>query len=679
MAYLVNFNGNNLEQIVGISKVKRDILPERQNYSKEVPSLNGSYYTGYKYKERNISIDIYIPSKTREERLETVRELAKVLDTPAPAVLIIDDEPDKFCYAVLDGSTNLDTLVTTGTATLDFVCYDPYLYALKDKSFEADPSSKIVTIQNEGGTDTFPTMSINFFKPACFFQATNLSGETILVGSRPDIEKPTTVATTVSLKDDCTTTSEWQTSGNVTDSGRLVEGSASVGMNGSAIICNNFGTTNDQQWHGCGIRRNIGANIEEFEVKAKMIFSSTGKNNTTGGSSSGGSTSLGSYKVINAKEGLRIRQTGSTSAKILGKLSNGQVISPTEIKNGWAKHTTGGITGWSSMTYLSKVTSNNTKTVIKNISKYNVNIRSSSSTKGKVLGTLKPSATLPYVSTASTGWYKVTYKGKDAYVTNDKTLTSKATVSTRATGGDNPVYAEDQLGLMELYGFDQNGQKLFKFLIKDSEEFFEFTQPEVYIGTNNVLKDSKKVPAPNIVKEYDDDGKLKEEKTVASGVYGSWNDFEGTFTIKRTKNSKGDFTWTAKVEKVVNGKITATLSTSNSLVNSNYPNGNLNHVVLFIGKYQNHEAVKEMGLTELSVQQLNKVDIEEQNVQIFKAGDILKIDSESGEVLLNGESFLEELDIGTQFFSVPAGKSQFIVNSDDDTMNVLVGVKERWL
>ncbi len=582
--------------------------------------------------------------------------------------------------AVLDGDTNLETLFTTGKAKLEFICHDPYLYSLENKVFSAE--NKLVTIENEGNAETYPYLSINFFNPACFFQATNTKGETILIGTRPDIDKPSVSDKAVGLKDDCTTTSNWQNSGNVVDSNREVTGTASVGMNGSAIICNNFGSSNASSganWHGCGVRRNIGANIEEFEVKARMIFSSTGKNNSTGGSGGSGGSSLGTYKVVNAPAGLRIRQEPNTTSKILSKLSNGKQITALEIKNGWCKHTTGGVTGWSSLEYLQKVATNGTKKQVQNISSSNVNIRKSASTKGSIVGKLPKNAKADYIEKASTGWYKVKYNSITGYVSNDSKLTKVITVSTRTTKEEEIEYAESQLGVMELYGFDNNGQKLFKFCIRDVEEYFEFNQPEVYIGGSCVLKDSSKVPAPTVIIEKKNDDDEGTKKTIASGVYGKWNDFEGVFSIKRTKNSKDEYQWTATVDKIVNGKVTQTMSTSNNLVNSNYPKGALNNVVLFIGKHKEHIQVAEMGLLEVNINQLNKVNVEKQNVQIFKAGDILEIDNASGEILLNGLDFLEQLDIGSQFFEVPSGISNFGIASDDNDIQVNVGIQERWL
>ena len=65
--YKVNFAGNDLEKVVIIEKIKRSILPTRENFSKNIPTIHGSVYTGYKYSERVIELEIGIVAKSKEE------------------------------------------------------------------------------------------------------------------------------------------------------------------------------------------------------------------------------------------------------------------------------------------------------------------------------------------------------------------------------------------------------------------------------------------------------------------------------------------------------------------------------------------------------------------------------------------------------------------------------------
>ena len=53
-----------------------------------------------------------------------------------------------------------------------------------------------------------------------------------------------------------------------------------------------------------------------------------------------------------------------------------------------------------------------------------VNVRNAADTSGKILGIVKKGQTLPYLSTASTGWYCVQYNGQTAYISNKYTTVS---------------------------------------------------------------------------------------------------------------------------------------------------------------------------------------------------------------------------------------------------------------
>ena len=63
MSYIVDFGNNRLSDYCSVLNVKRTILPTRSNFQKDIPTLNGSYYTGFKYAEKQIVLEIAIYGK----------------------------------------------------------------------------------------------------------------------------------------------------------------------------------------------------------------------------------------------------------------------------------------------------------------------------------------------------------------------------------------------------------------------------------------------------------------------------------------------------------------------------------------------------------------------------------------------------------------------------------------
>lgn len=292
-------------------------------------------------------------------------------------------------------------------------------------------------------------------------------------------------------------------------------------------------------------------------------------------------------------------------------MSPGTYIYPTEIKNGWAKHTHSNkwntFTGWSSMKYLQKVS----------------NTRKSG------------------VATAS--------------------------IETKAS-----EYAENQLGVLGIYGFDASGARLFKTEIADNSEWFEQVEPKIYISTTKVLEET----AINKTVRKDGSG-----NNQASGAVGKWNDCTGKLVVRREKNTKGEYLWNFKLCKYVNGKLTETLQTTNSLVSSKYPKTDLNYLGFYIGGYGDKDVVSVIAVTNVKVIKLNLLADAtiNNNLTLFEPGDHLQIDFEGGEVTLNGVSIASEIDIASLFFNVPVGQSELIVLSDDDTMTACCGVREKFI
>lgn len=634
MKYIVTFNDYYLNEYCTVLNIKRSLLPDRSNFSKEIPTMDGSYYTGSRYAERTITIEVAIIADSKEDYAIKVGELANILNTKKPAKLIISDEPYKVYYAVLDGSTSLSKKFQTGTVDLNFICHNPFAYSMYWNTYQPDKNG-IFSVKSYGTANTYPVIDVDFKNKGCFFQLTNPKGQTVLIGAPKKVSQPSQPASTIVIDDDCSSSSTMTSiSESLLDSNRKITGQYGVGLNGSAMICTNFGSAQDGDWSGCAFKRNLGDNLSEFEVVVDLTFSSQGKNYIAPSPSPPATppapvptppskpaeptptppaTSLGTYKVVNCG-GLWINKEANTTNPLYAMAPN-TLIYPTEISNGWAKHTHSNqwntFTGWSSMKYLEKV--------------------------------------------SDTG----------------RSLKSRNNISTF----EDSEYAEDQLGIIEVYGFDKNGAKLFKMEISDTSPYFEYVDPKVYIGNTLVLHDNKNTPSAR--KEVVDDN----EKEMASGVFGDYNDFDGQLVIRKEKNSKGQELWSCSIRKITNGKLVAGMSTSNQIVNSSYPKGDLNYIAVFIGKYGNNPETSVMAIKNIKVDRLNfKTDqVVTGNIEIFHPKDHLQIDFSNGLVTLNNQPILSKIDIGSEFFTIPSGASQFMYKTDSAGASVVCGFQDRFI
>ena len=263
------YNEHKLNDYCNITNVSKSILPQRTNKSKEIPSANGSYYLGYKYGERIIKVDIYIDSKDKDDYTQKVRDLSYILNVEEPKKMKINDDEGKYVFAVLNGGTDLEKIITTGKTTLEFVCYDPTIYSDKWSCFTPNERG-IITLQNDSNYKTYQNIGVAFKNKACFFQATNKRGETVLVGVPKQVGEATNAESDIILDDNCQSKSTFTSISDALFPSKYdINGTYEVGLNGNGIICNNYGSGED--WHGCGFRRNLGTDVDEFEVEIDRL------------------------------------------------------------------------------------------------------------------------------------------------------------------------------------------------------------------------------------------------------------------------------------------------------------------------------------------------------------------------------------------------------------------------
>lgn len=683
MAYKVNYAGVPLHDYVNIRNVKRAVLPPRENFVKDIPSQNGSFYMGYKYAPREITLECTLKGTLKEDYIDAINELAFILDVNVPSKMIIGDNPDRYVYAILDGSTDLERFQHGGHLELKFVCYDPYMYSVEEDNFSDEPmknNARSITIQNSGSTTAYPVLDIGFTQNAHFVQCTDSKGRTVLVGTPPDVDKSQGTFEPKVLRDNCEVLTNWTNVGTgIIDDG-VIDGDLVINGGGYGFTCSNFGSSSEG-WHGGARRRNLDSLVKDFKIEVKMEHNSKGDLNGTGSGTSAPSTSTGSsvnYKIT-ADPSLRIRESRSTSSKKLGTIPKGKVVAVSSIQNNWGKVTYGGVTGYISMQYTQKqATSSSSSTSASYKTTDNLRVRKGRGTSYATLTTIPKGKTVT-ISDIKDNWGKVTYGGKTGYSSMKylTKVTSKAV--TFADEVSDAVSCEDRMGKIEVYGFDNNGNKLFKMSMKDTSEWYEHSFPEIQIGSKVVLTDDNKTPAPKTTKVKDEKDETKTvTKKIDSGKYGDWNEFVGWFTIERKSNK-----WKCKIEKLDSSGKVARKIESETLSSSNYPTGDLANIVVWFGKYKDNIAVDTMNVNEIYVTNVGTPPKPKENKPLFQNGDSLIIDfsDQTTRLLRKGQtiSMMQHLDIGSEFFACPTGESEIGVKSDDKNIDVDASIRKRWL
>jgi mannosyl-glycoprotein endo-beta-N-acetylglucosaminidase len=141
-------------------------------------------------------------------------------------------------------------------------------------------------------------------------------------------------------------------------------------------------------------------------------------------------------KYVNVKAGssLNMRQSPTTSAKILSKLSKDTVVAVLNEKDGWAQIKVNGIEGYVSTQYLrssktstteTKKTVSSTTTKLVNVAaSSNLNMRTSPTTSSAIILKLKKGKEVT-VNSESKGWSKINVDGKEGYVSSEFLITKK--------------------------------------------------------------------------------------------------------------------------------------------------------------------------------------------------------------------------------------------------------------
>ena len=149
---------------------------------------------------------------------------------------------------------------------------------------------------------------------------------------------------------------------------------------------------------------------------------------------------------VNASSGLNVRKGAGTQYSKIGWLSNGTKINYQAETNGWLQFNYNGKNGYVSKKYTS-ITSTNTSSnsggnatsnamgTVK-ITASSLNVRKGAGTGYGILGTLSKGTVVSY-SAQSNGWYKISYKGKEGWISAKYTQKTSSNNDNKDSNQDN--------------------------------------------------------------------------------------------------------------------------------------------------------------------------------------------------------------------------------------------------
>lgn len=687
--YNIKYDSKSLNNFGRVKEVKKNILPKRQLSTIDIESLNGEILNSSKYEALDIEITMVVTGSNKEEFRENILNIINIFNVSETKPLIIDDE--KFCYCITNDGIEKEPFSNVGCfVVINLIALDPYFYSMENKVFDSENNKLIVV--NEGGEKVLPYMSIGFSKNAHFLQLEHQeSGKRILIGDYPKLSLISKEESTEIIRDTCEDTSGWIIAQAPIDSDRTVGGTLAMNKQGSGI-CIGSVPSGSTTWKGVCARKNFTKSLDEFHLRCCMHHNSTGKNGDPTLPIYTNPEVVGSiketYYVVTASS-LNYRSGPGTSYKKLGTLKKGFEIYGGTVTKGWLKFAYKNKTCYCFTKYLTKKVKVTGTIYEKNYVTYGVKgdtgviIRSKPKKSSAVvmtinLGEVVRCNTKAYKDSVSgITYYKLAkkYNGKTGYIATGSIIES-GTATFEYNAEDDYKYADDKTGIVELYGFDENGSKLFSLGMYDDNEYYEYTYPKCNIGSRTVLKDNTKVPKPKSMTTTEDNGSVKVTNYM-SGKLGDWNDFYGDWNISR-KKVDGNYIWEVSVTKIKDGVVKKTLKKVNIKYND-LPTSKLAYVALYMGTTGELSNSSAMDFTHIVVDEINPQANEEENIKYFKQGDILDIDFASGHAYINYEDRTDLIEVGSDFFEIETGTNNIKVISDDNEVSASAVIKEKWL
>ncbi|EGQ4414763.1 phage tail protein, partial [Staphylococcus pseudintermedius] len=218
--------------------------------------------------EVNLLIDAYGTGRTLED---IVDEVVSWLTTNEPVPLIFDREPDKIYYAMTTGGLDPSYFVTFAKVKANFVCLDPYKYAVNGNQNTA--ISDAVSVVNAGTADTPIIVEARALQNSNYYMISKGDEDYFMIGD-DDLDKPLKDYSPSILSDEFKSLTGWSKigSGQIQDTifGGIVGGSFKLEKNKEGFEVSTF--PEGAEWVGAQYKRGFSKALKDFKIIVKAVI-----------------------------------------------------------------------------------------------------------------------------------------------------------------------------------------------------------------------------------------------------------------------------------------------------------------------------------------------------------------------------------------------------------------------
>jgi predicted phage tail component-like protein len=259
------FNGERKNNIFILKGKKFPVLAPKSHQLLEVPKRPGALLMSTSTKIREIELPIAIKNENSVPFPKLKEEIAQWLSgTEEPSPLILDEDPDRTYFALLDNIEPLEEInKTIATTIIRFICPDPYKYSGEKSIYMPSKSSpSVYDIENLGNLDTHPVVKVNVKKDLHFFSLIT-DDDYFQIGADIPVDKNSFNTNELILNDSMSSMTGWGQAGYV-DNGYLA---GEIRSDGSGLYPHLFGDgIFPAKWQGPSMKKSIGSPLQDFRM-----------------------------------------------------------------------------------------------------------------------------------------------------------------------------------------------------------------------------------------------------------------------------------------------------------------------------------------------------------------------------------------------------------------------------